>query len=60
MTNMQLQKTLTRMKEQINDAIQRLDRFSGNNHKENADQIADLQELVVDEAYTETLNDLGL
>lgn len=48
------------MKEQINDAIQRLDRFSGNNHKENADQIADLQELVVDEAYTETLNDLGL
>ena len=46
--------------ERINDAEKRIGYLYSMLHKENADQISDLQDYVVETEYNETLEDLGL
>lgn len=59
MTN-SLLRMLTAMQNQINDAIRRVDNFGVNNHQDNAEQISDLQDMVIEQVYEKTLEDLDL
>lgn len=53
-------KALKAMQESINDAIKRLDHLNGIQHTDNADQISDLQDLVLEEEYEKVLEDLDI
>ncbi len=59
MTN-EIVKALKAMQESINDAIKRLDHLNGIQHTDNADQISDLQDLVLEEEYEKVLEDLDI
>lgn len=59
MTN-EIVKALKAMQESINDAIKRLDHLNGIQHTDNADQISDLQDLVLEEEYQKVLEDLDI
>lgn len=59
MTN-SLLKQLTVMQNQINETIRRVDNFGVNNHLDNADQISDLQDMMIEQAYEKTLEDLDI
>lgn len=58
--NAQILKELKHMKDQINDAIRRLDNLNAVQHEDNATQIADLQDLAINAEYDATLAELGL
>lgn len=53
-------KEFAHMQQKLNSAVQRLDSLNNVQHLDNADQISDLQELMIDSIYDETLSDLGL
>ena len=53
-------KALKAMQESINDAIKRLDHLNGIQHTDNADQISDLQDLVLEDEYEKVLKDLDI
>ncbi len=48
------------MQNQINATIRRVDNYFDNNHRDNAEQIADLQDMMIEQTYEDTLEDLGL
>ena len=50
---------LTTMKNTINNTIMRLNQFTDYGHKDNADQITEIQELIIDETYDNIIDDIG-
>ena len=57
--NSELLKELTIIKNSFRDAIQRLNQFTDYGHKDNADQITEIQELIIDETYDNIIDDIG-
>ena len=49
-----------RMQEKLNDLGNRIDNRASEMHQSSADQISDLQELAVNNAYEQMLSELGV
>lgn len=58
--NTRIVKEFKHMQEKLNEVVRQLDMIIQMRYEDNGNQIADLQEMMIESAYESTLADLGL